>query len=144
MIYFDTAYLLKFYLEEPYSTRVQDLAYAADTVASCLIGRAECRAGVHRHLRESKLSVEAAQAIFRAIRRNEEAGFLIWLPVTPALIERVCTAFETLPPAVFLRAADALHLACAAEHNFEEIYSNDRHLLAAASHFGVTARNVIP
>jgi predicted nucleic acid-binding protein len=50
---------------------------------------------------------------------------------------------NTLDWTVFVRAADAIHLTCAAEHGFREIYSSDRHLLAAAPAFGLKPRNVI-
>lgn len=52
--------------------------------------------------------------------------------------------FADLPPDAFLRAADALHLACASEHGFAEVWSNDRHFLAAAPHFELQARNLVP
>ena len=40
-------------------------------------------------------------------------------------------------------SGDALHLACAEEHGFQEVYTNDRHMLHAAKHFHVTGVNVL-
>ncbi|MCA1586918.1 MAG: PIN domain-containing protein [Acidobacteria bacterium] len=48
-----------------------------------------------------------------------------------------------MPSTVFLRAGDALHLACAKEHGFQEVYTNDRHMLKAARHFHLTGVNVL-
>jgi hypothetical protein len=50
---------------------------------------------------------------------------------------RACNTFEKLDATVFLRASDALHLACAVENQFAEIYSGDRILLQAAPYFGL-------
>ena len=55
-----------------------------------------------------------------------------WLPLTDAILDRIESVFATAPATSYLRAADAIHLATAAEHGFSEILSNDRHLLAAA------------
>lgn len=57
---------------------------------------------------------------------------------------RLETTLSSAPINTDIRAADALHLACAAEHGFTEVYSNDRHFLAAAPLFGLRGVNVIP
>ena len=66
------------------------------------------------------------------------------LPLSEAVMKRVEAVYATAPPAAFLRAADALHLACAAVHGFTEIYSNGRHFLNAAPLFGLRGLDVIP
>jgi predicted nucleic acid-binding protein len=75
--------------------------------------------------------------------KDESDGVWNWLQVTPLLIRKVCERIESLPRNTLLRAADAIHLGCASLNGFAEIYSNDRHLLNAAKHFGLKGINLI-
>lgn len=60
-----------------------------------------------------------------------------------AVASRAFELIHGLPSNVFIRAGDAMHLACAAVNGFTEVFSNDRHLLKAAEYFGVRGTNVI-
>jgi predicted nucleic acid-binding protein len=77
------------------------------------------------------------------VAADEASRLLRWLPVDAALVRDACDRLARLAPAVFLRAADALHLACAADAGLKEIYSHDRHLLAAAPHFGLRGLDIV-
>ncbi len=74
---------------------------------------------------------------------EDKGNQFTWCPLGEEVQERLKRAYRTASPDTFLRAADALHLACAAEHGFQEVFSNDRHFLAAAPHFGLKGINVI-
>ncbi len=71
-----------------------------------------------------------------------ESAVWEWLPLSATLVADLSDRICRLPARAFIRAADALHLASAAEQGFKEIYSNDRHLLAAASHFKLRVLSV--
>jgi predicted nucleic acid-binding protein len=64
------------------------------------------------------------------------------LPVTNLILRRVELLTRTLATSIFLRAGDAIHIVSAVEAGFHEIWTNDRHLLAAAAHFGLQGRSV--
>jgi len=63
--------------------------------------------------------------------------------LSAVVVARLQRTYATLPKSAPLRAGDAVHLACAAESRFKEIYSNDEHLLAAAQSFGLRGQNLI-
>lgn len=139
MIYFDACYLAKLYVLEADSARVRERAEASTGLACCVIGRGEVAATLHRHFREGRLTQSEFKRLASQAEADVEAGVWKVLPVTSSLIEAQTRRIAALPASVFVRAADALHLACAADTGFAEVYSSDRHLVAAAPHFGLKA-----
>ena len=142
MIYFDTSYLVRLYYEDPGADQVRALA-ASDHVACAAHGQAEMMAAFHRKLREGAIRPAAYSALVGQVEAHIEAGAFQWLPQDGEVLSRVRHAYQRLSASVFLRGADAIHLATAAEAGFSIIYSNDTHLLAAAKHFGIEGKNVI-
>lgn len=143
MIYCDTAYIAKCYLNEQGSDEVRALVRTAGRVACCAFARLELAATIHRNLREGKITPSQSRIIFAQIDLDESNHIWNWLPVSPDLLTQTTSRFRSIKPTTYLRAADALHLACASVHGFAEIFSNDRHLLKASAAFKIKGRNVI-
>ncbi len=142
MIYLDSSYIIKCYLDEPGSAEVLDLVRRSQGRSSSLHARSEFWSGVHRHLRERNISLRQAHRVWQQLEQDENDGIWNWLTLTETVVRRACRAFEQLKSDVYLRSGDALHLACAAENGFAEIFSGDRVLLMAAPHFGLRGINV--
>jgi predicted nucleic acid-binding protein len=140
--YFDTSYLVRLYFEEPGWEKVRAL-YTGKPWTCSLHGRAEMLAVFHRKFREGAISPAKLRHIIDQFETDCRLGEFQWLPVSDDLFEILANDFKRLPASAFLRAADALHLVCAREHGFKAIYTNDRHLLAAANHFGLQGKNII-
>lgn len=137
MIYFDAAYIAKLYLKEPDSDAVRARAAAEGEVGSGALARIEVVSVFHRKLREKLAAPGQFQQLMKQFDSDCEAGLWMWLPATPAILQSAVEKYRQLPADVFLRAGDAIHLATAAEARLREIFTNDRHLLAAAPHFGL-------
>jgi len=142
VIYFDTSYLVRLYYQDPGAEAVRILA-ASDHVASAAHGQAEMMAAFHRKLREGAIRPAAYAALVGQVRAHIDAGAFRWLGQDQEIFLLIRQVYQRLPATVFLRAADAIHLATAAEAGFRIVYSNDAHLLAAAKHFGMEGKDVI-
>ena len=136
MNYLDVSYILRLYFEDPGWETVRTLAASAP-VACSLHGLAEVVAALHRKLRDGTLTRTSYAHVLDQFQTDCDHNAYHWLPVAPAVTERVAKAYRSLPASIFLRASDAMHLASASENRFREIYSNDQRLLGAAAHFSL-------
>jgi len=95
-----------------------------------------------RHVREESLTPKNADSLRDLFLEHMAAGMWLLLPVSEMLMRRVEAAVRQVPATVALRAGDAVHLVSARDAGFREIWTNDRHLLRAAPHFGMAGRSV--
>jgi predicted nucleic acid-binding protein len=142
VIYFDTSYLVRLYYDDPGAEKVRSLA-ARDNIACAVQGKAEMIGAFHRKLRKGVISQRSYAALLGQLHAHDKAGAFLWLSAGTETYLKIAEVYARLPATIFLRAADALHLATAAQAGIREVYSNDAHLLAAAKHFGVEGRNLI-
>jgi predicted nucleic acid-binding protein len=143
LIYFDSSYIVKCYLNEPGSAEVQRLAEGQTGLTSCLHGRLEVWSAIRRHVKHHALTAAQARRVLTTFARDEREGIWTFAPLTAELVQTACKIVQALPREVFVRSADALHLVCARELGLRAIYTHDRHQLSAASHFGLRGLDVI-
>jgi predicted nucleic acid-binding protein len=141
-VYFDTSYIAKFYFNEAESPRVRELVRKADIIHSSLWALAEFHAVLHRHMREDALSLKDVRELASRFAEHVRDGLWNLIPVNEALLRRTSELMVSGPRNLFIRTADAVHLTTAHEIGEHAVWTGDRHMLAAASYFGVTGRSV--
>ncbi|HYL35494.1 MAG TPA: type II toxin-antitoxin system VapC family toxin [Bryobacteraceae bacterium] len=141
-MYFDTSYIAKFYFNEPASRRVRELVRKADAIHSSVWALVEFHAVLHRRLREGATSLRDARELAARFSEHIQDGLWNLVPVGEALLRRTSARMISAPRNLFLRTADAVHLMTAYELGEREVWTNDRHMLAAAAYFGLTGHSV--
>jgi len=142
MYYFDSAYVAKCYLNEPDSEKIWNLVRTPVGLYSSALCIAEVTSAVQRRYQEKVLTRKQVQEITARFRSDIERGTWTLVPLSERLLWEVHEALRRLPGSIFLRSGDAIHLVSARMAGFGEIWSNDRYLLAAASHFRLSGRDV--
>lgn len=144
MLYFDTTCLYRVYSTEPGHEAVKHLLAKTERIATAWHGRAEFASILLRKRREESDVPDLLSTLESQFQNDIQSGLIEVIPLIESVMLRLESTLRSAPSSTHLRAADALHLACAAEHGFTEVHSNDRHFLAAAPLFGLRGVNVIP
>jgi predicted nucleic acid-binding protein len=140
-MYLDSAYIVKFYLNEADSDRVRGALAIADELVSSVWAVAEVACAFHRNYRDGKIDEAEYRELLAAFRDHTAAGVWMLTPVTERVLFRLTAVMNALPRrGVYLRSGDAVHLITAADLGERQIWSNDAHLIAAAPYFGLQPR----
>jgi predicted nucleic acid-binding protein len=141
-VYLDTAYIVKYYLNEPDSAAVRALIGRAPVIYSSVWALAEVQCVFHRHVRERAITANAAFKLARLFLDHTDEGLWKFVPASEPLLRRAGAMVISASSDIFLRTADAVHLTTAKDLGETEVWTNDRHMGAAAPHFGLIGRSV--
>lgn len=103
---------------------------------------AEFHAVLQRRIREGAATARDARDLASRFSEHVEDGLWNLIPVTEALQRRTAALIASAPSDLFIRTADAVHLTTAQEARQREVWTNDRHMLAAAGYFGLKGCSV--
>ena len=141
-VYLDAAYIVKIYLNDPDSGAVQQLVQDAGMRYTSAWSIPEVNSAFHRHTREGWITRDQCLRRANAFADHVNEGFWTLIPIRESLLKRTANAVIRAPRELFLRAGDTLHIITAQDLGLREIWTNDRHMLRAAPHFGLTGRSV--
>ena len=141
-MYLDSAYIAKYYVNEPDAAAVRKTIRRATHLCSSSLALAEVICAFQRHVREGWLTDAQGRELVDLFRDHADSGIWNLIPVTESLLRRTSLLIRGVPADLPLRAGDAIHIATALEAGETELWTNDRHLLAAARHFGIDGRSV--
>jgi predicted nucleic acid-binding protein len=142
-LFFDTSYIVRFYIEDHGFEAVRTLAEQTQCIVAAWHAQAEVVTALHRAYRERRLEQRTFHAAIDQFMFDCSNGLFRWLPLDGAVQQRLMNVLRKAPASAYIRGADALHLASAAEAGFGAVYSHDRHFLAASAIFGLRGLDVI-
>ena len=136
-VFLDSSALAKRYVQEPGSTEVDKILQDASAVGVAIICVPEVVSALSRLRRERKLTAAQFQQARRAL--FEEVADCSVIQISDAVVRRAVDLLAKHP----LRAADAMHVAAAAEWRADLFVSADARQCTAARSAGLKVRQLI-
>ena len=134
--FFDSSGLAKRYIEEPGSSRVQEILEEATSLGLSAICIPEIVSALCRGKREGSMSYKQYQEVKTSLLNEAADSFVV------NLTQEILLGTIALLEKSTLRAMDAIHIACAMEWNADLFVSSDEKQLLAAKKAGLKITQV--
>ena len=134
--FFDSSGLAKRYIEEPGSSRVQEILEEATSLGLSAICITEIVSALCRRKREGSISHQQYQEAQASLLNEAADSFVV------NLTQEILLGTIALLEKSTLRAMDAIPIACAIEWNADLFVSSDENQLLAAKKAGLTITQV--
>lgn len=135
-VFLDSSALVKRYIEEAGSNRVDDILASASAVGASVLAPTEVISALCRRRRETRLSARQYAGAKRALASDLADVTLIG--ISEDVIRIAISAIQRWP----LRSADALHVACAAAWSADLFVTADETQLRAARGSGLSVETL--
>jgi uncharacterized protein len=137
VIYLDAGMLVKIYTDEPDSEQWRTRLASEDQFITSALTLVELRSALRQKTQRRLLRSTAAPQIWNEFLADAQEQFFRIIPLSGECIEEAANVLEELPPAVLLRALDALHLATARRVDGVMLATTDRRMITAARALGI-------
>jgi len=143
MIYLDTSYIVKAYVNEPGSSEVlEELAGKTGLICSQL-GRIEFTSALMRQRRAQEITKSGSDHALHNLNDDTQNNIWTWIPISSEITEQATKLLIHPKTYGILRTLDAIHIASAVSIKAKKFYTHDKRMLKAASHFGLNALDII-
>lgn len=144
MIYLDTSYIVKAYINEDHSDLVLSELAGQSGLTSSGLARVEFVSALMRQRRNGDITESAADEAIHMLEKDTALGIWRWIDISGAILSRANSLLLDKKVYGRLRSLDAIHLATAKDIDTQKIYTHDHRMFEAASHFGLNPIDVIP
>ena len=125
-LYLDSGVLVKLYVPEPESARVQTLVRTSGRVAFTLLHNLELRNGIQAKARRGEITLAEAHTSLRLIEADLSAGRLVDPnPVWEDVFHRATALSDRFSHNLACRALDILHVALALTLDLRQMATTD-------------------
>jgi len=143
MIYLDTSYIVKAYINEPGSEEVLRELRGKTGLVSSQLARLEFTSALMRQRREKSLTKAACIKALELLESDTREQIWQWFPIDNEIASLAQELLAHPQSFGLLRTLDAIHIATALSVRSETLYTHDKRMLEAAKLNGLTAIDVI-